>query len=191
MKALEDKILKEGKVLPGGILKIDGFLNHQIDVEFLNVLGRDVYNRFKDKGINKILTIEASGIGLACITAQHFGCKVVVAKKHQSINISGDVWSAKAYSFTHQRENSIILSKEYLGKGDKVLIVDDFLACGNACVALNKIINDAGAECLGVCCAVEKTHQGGHDRLTALGLDVYSLARVGSMDEETGVKFLK
>jgi len=191
MKALEDKILKEGKVLPGGILKIDGFLNHQIDVDFLNVLGKDVYEHFKDKNINKILTIEASGIGLACITALHFGCKVLVAKKHQSINISGDVWSAKAYSFTHQRENSIILSKEYLGKGDRVLIVDDFLACGNACVALKQIVDDAGAECLGVCCAVEKYHQGGHDRLTALGLDVYSLARVESMDEVTGVKFVK
>lgn len=191
MKALEDKILREGKVLPGGILKVDGFLNHQIDVEFLNELGKDIFERFKDSGVNKILTIEASGIALAVIAAQYFGCKVVVAKKHQSINISGDVWHTKVYSFTHQRENSVLLSKEYLGKGDRVLIIDDFLACGNACVGLNDIVKEAGAECVGVCCAVEKFHQGGHDRLKSLGLDVYSLARVESMDEETGVKFVK
>ena len=189
MRLLEEKILKEGKVLDGDVLKVDCFLNHQMDVAFLNELGKEIYERFKDKGINKILTVEASGIGLACLTAQYFNCKVLVGKKHKSLNVSPNVYSAKVYSYTHKTENTIIVSKEYLSKEDKVLIVDDFLANGNACLGLVDIINQAGGQVKGISCAVEKTYQGGYDKLTALGIDVYSLARIKKM-ENGNVEFM-
>ncbi len=183
MTILEEKILKEGKILEGDVLKVDGFLNHRIDVAFSTLLGKEIYNHFKDCEINKILTVEASGIGLACLAAQFFNCPVLVAKKHKSSNISSDVYYAKVYSFTHQRENTILVSKEYLNCSDNVLIIDDFLANGNACVGLVDIVKQAGATVKGISCAVEKTYQGGYQKLTDMGIDVYSLARIKEMKD--------
>ena len=183
MTILEEKILKEGKVLDGGILKVDGFLNHRVDVAFSTLLGKEIYEHFKDCDVNKILTVEASGISLACLTAQFFNCPLLVAKKSKSLNISSDVYSAKVYSFTHKTENNIVVSKEYLDSNDKVLIIDDFLANGNACVGLVEIVKQAGAEVKGISCAIEKTHQGGHQRLVDMGIDVYSLARIKDMKD--------
>lgn len=183
MTILEEKILKEGKVLDGGILKVDGFLNHRVDVAFSTLLAKDVYEHFKDCEINKILTVEASGISLACLTAQFFNCPMLVAKKSKSLNISNDVYSSKVYSFTHKKENTILVSKEYLDANDKVLIVDDFLANGNACIGLVDIVKQAGAEVKGISCAIEKTHQGGHQKLVDMGIDVYSLARIKDMKD--------
>ncbi len=183
MRLLEKKILEEGKVLDGDILKVDGFLNHLVDVPFSTLLGKEIYERFKNCGINKILTVEASGIGLACLTAVYFNCPVLIGKKHKSLNISNDVYVAKVYSFTHKKENTIVVSKEYLNSGDKVLIVDDFLANGNACVGLIDIVKQAGAEVMGISCAVEKTYQGGYQKLVDMGIDVYSLARIKEMKD--------
>ena len=189
MRFLEEKILKEGKVLSGDVLKVDGFLNHRMDVRLLAALGKEIYDHFKNCGVNKILTVEASGIGLACFTAQFFDCYVLCAKKHKSLNVSPDVYSATAYSFTHQKDNTIIASKEYLSSGDNVLIVDDFLANGNACLALIDICKQAGAKVVGISCAVEKTYMDGYKRLTDLGYDVYSLAKIASM-ENGSIRFV-
>lgn len=183
MKLLEQKILNEGKVLPGDVLKVDCFLNHQMDVAFLTKLGKEIYNHFKNCNVNKILTVESSGIGLACLTAQFFNCKLLVAKKNKSSNISSNVYVAKVYSYTHQTENNIVVSKEYLSRDDNVLIIDDFLANGNACLGLIDIVNQAGGQVKGVSCAVEKTYQGGYDKLVGLGIDVYSLARIEKMQD--------
>ena len=183
MTILEEKILKEGKVLDCGILKVDGFLNHRVDVAFTTLLGKEIYEHFKNCEINKILTVEASGIGLACLTAQFFNCPVLIAKKSKSLNIADDVYSAKVYSFTHKKENTVLVSKEYLDKNDKVLIIDDFLANGNACLGLVDIVKQAGAEVKGISCAIEKTHQGGHQKLVDMGIDVYSLARIKDMKD--------
>lgn len=183
MTILEEKILKEGKVLDGGILKVDGFLNHRVDVAFSTLLGKEIYEHFKNCEINKVLTVEASGIGLACLTAQFFNCPVLIAKKSKSLNISSDVYSTTVYSFTHKKENTIVVSKEYLDKNDKVLIIDDFLANGNACLGLVDIVKQAGAEVKGISCAIEKTHQGGHQKLVDMGIDVYSLARIKDMKD--------
>ena len=183
MTILEEKILKEGKILDGDILKVDGFLNHRVDVAFSVRLGEEIYKHFKNCEINKILTVEASGIGLACLTAQFFNCPVLIAKKHKSLNISNDIYYSKVYSFTHKKENLIMVSKEYLDSNDKVLIVDDFLANGNACVGLVDIIKQAGAQVKGISCAVEKTYQGGYQKLVDMGIDVYSLARIKEMKD--------
>lgn len=183
MRLLEQKILQEGKVLPGDILKVDCFLNHQMDVAFLTSLGKEIYEHFANYNVNKILTVEASGIGIACLAAQYFNCKVLVAKKKKSLNIANDVYSAKVYSFTHKTENNIIVSKEYLSSEDNVLIIDDFLANGNACLGLIDIVNQAGGRVVGISCAVEKTYQGGYDKLVAKGIEVYSLARIEKMED--------
>lgn len=183
MKLLEQKILNEGKILPGDVLKVDCFLNHQMDVAFLCELGKEIYNHFKNCNVNKILTVESSGIGLACLTAQFFNCKLLVAKKNKSSNISSNVYVAKVYSYTHQTENNIVVSKEYLSSDDNVLIIDDFLANGNACLGLVDIVNQAGGQVKGISCAVEKTYQGGYDKLVGLGIDVYSLARIEKMQD--------
>lgn len=183
MKFLEQKILNEGKVLAGDVLKVDGFLNHLMDVSSLSILGKEIYENFKDLKINKILTVESSGIGLACLTAQYFNCPVLVAKKSKSLNISNEVYSAKVYSFTHKTENSIVVSKEYLKSGDNVLIIDDFLANGNACIGLIDVVNQAGGKVLGISCAVEKTYQGGYQKLTDMGYTVKSLARIKEMKD--------
>lgn len=190
MKMLEEKILTEGKVLEGGkILKVDGFLNHQLDVNLLSCLGKDIYDHYKDCEVTKVLTVEASGIGLACMAAQFFNCRVLVAKKSRSANIANDVYSSKVFSFTHGNVNDVIVSKEYLEKGDKVLIVDDFLANGAAGMGLIDICNQAGAEVVGFTAAICKVYQGGFEKIKEQGIDTYCLANIASMDEN-GIKFL-
>lgn len=184
MELLKQKIMTEGRVVGEGILKVDGFLNHQIDVALVNEMGRDIYERFKDKGVTKILTIEASGIGLACMAALHFGCRVLYAKKSKTSNMgNADLYTSKAFSFTHQTENTVLISKKYLEKGERVLIIDDFLAHGEACNALMDLVSQAGAELVGVAIAIEKGFQGGGDKMRESGIDLYSLAIVERMSE--------
>lgn len=191
MNILQQKILTEGKVLQGGILKVDGFLNHQLDVAFLTELGKEIYDIFKDCEVDKILTVEASGIGIACFAAQFFNCRVLVAKKSKSVNISDDVYSAQVFSYTHKTDNNIVVSKEYLHAGENVLIVDDFLASGNATIGLADVVEQAGAKVVGVCCAIEKTFQGGYKRLAERGYNVHSLARIGDMTEDGQITFIQ
>ncbi len=189
MQLLEDRIRRDGKVRGTDILKVDSFLNHQIDVELLNALGREWRRLFDGCGVNKILTIEASGIGLACIAAQYFNCPVVFAKKSQTKNIAGDVYTTKVESFTHGRVYDVIVSKDFLCSDDRVLIIDDFLANGAALEGLIRLIGQAGAVLVGAGIAVEKAFQPGGSRLRQQGIRVESLARIKSMDEKTGIVF--
>ena len=186
MKLLEERIRKDGIVKPGNVLKVDNFLNHQMDVKLFNEMGKEFKRLFADVEVNKILTIEASGIGIACIVAQHFDVPVVFAKKSQSINIDGDVYSAKIESFTHKRVYDVIVSKKYLNPEDKILVIDDFLANGCAVAGLVDIIRDAGATVQGVGIAVEKGFQEGGKLIRGKGIRVESLAIVDGMDAETG-----
>jgi xanthine phosphoribosyltransferase len=191
MKSLEQKIVKEGKVYGGDILKVDCFLNHRIDVEFLNEIGKEFYSLYKGQGINKILTIEASGIGIACVTALNFSPVVpaVFAKKSASKNISGDVYTSKVFSYTHGKTYDVMVAKEHLGEKDKVLIIDDFLAKGAALEALVDICDQAGAEVVGVGIVIEKAYQGGGDRLREKGIRIESLARVSAMGTDGTIEF--
>ncbi len=190
MKLLEDRIRRDGKIFEGDVLKVDSFVNHQIDVGFISELGKEFYRLFGDCGINKILTIEASGIGIACLVATHFNVPVVFAKKSKSINISADVYSSKVESYTHGKTYDVIVSKEFLGKDDKVLIIDDFLAKGSALKGLIALAKDAGAEVVGAGIIIEKAYQGGGDYIrNEMGVRVESLARVASMSVEGGVVF--
>lgn len=189
MKLLEERIRRDGKVYDGDILKVDGFLNHRIDVGFVCELGKEFYRLFGDCGVNKILTVEASGIGIACLTAQYFGCPVVFAKKSRTSNQDAEVWSATAHSYTHGTDHTIVVSKEYLGKDDKVLILDDFLANGCAAQALLDICGQAGAEVAGIGIVIEKAYQNGGKALREKGIRVESLARIASMDPEDGITF--
>lgn len=189
MKLLEDRIRKDGKIGAGNVLKVDCFLNHQIDVPFLSELGKEFYRLYKDEGITKILTIEASGIGIACLTAIHFGVPVVFAKKTTTNNIAGDVYTAEVYSYTHERTYNIRLSKDFLTPEDRVLIIDDFLAKGSALMALMKLINDAGATVAGAGIVIEKAYQPGGKLLRDGGLRIESLAKISAMDEVNGVSF--
>ena len=187
MKALEERILQDGKVKPGNVLKVDAFLNHQMDIALFNDMGKEWAELFKNEKIDKILTIEASGIGIACIAAQHFqNVPVVFAKKSQSINISGDVYSTKIQSFTHKRVYDVIVSKQYLCKGDRVLLIDDFLANGCALQGLIELVEEAGAELVGIGIAVEKGFQQGGKILRDRGIHLESLAIVDAMDASTG-----
>ena len=186
MKLLEERILKDGTVKAGGVLKVDSFLNHQIDVELFNKMGEEFKQLFADRPINKILTIEASGIGIACIVAQHFGVPVVCAKKAKSINLDGDTYVTKIQSFTHQRVYDVIVSKKFLSADDHVLIIDDFLANGCAVDGLIDLIRSAGATVEGVGIAIEKGFQEGGKRIRAKGIRVESLAIIESMDDVTG-----
>ena len=161
MKALEEKILKDGQVRPGHILKVDSFLNHQMDIAFINEIGKEFKRLFADKPVTKILTVEASGIGIACITAQYFGVPVVFAKKAQSLNLDGSLYTAKVQSYTHNRVYDVILSKKFLSANDHVLIIDDFLANGCAVTGLLEIIRAAGATLEGVGIVIEKGFQSG------------------------------
>ncbi len=188
MKALEDKILREGKVLPGHILKVGSFLNHRLDVDFLMEMGEEIDRLFGTCGINKILTIEASGIAIAMGAAIKMHVPVVFAKKNKSGNISGDVFSSVVHSYTHGTDNTIIVSREFLSPEDKVLIVDDFLANGKALLGLIDIVKQSGAEVLGCCCAIEKGFQQGGDKLRKEGVRVESLAIIDSMDD-TSITF--
>ena len=190
MQILKDKIIKEGKVLPGNVLKVDSFLNHQMDINLFKQMGEEFKRRFADKNINKIMTIEASGIGIACVVASYFDVPVVFAKKSQSINIDGDVYVAEVESFTHKNKNQVIVSKRFLGPEDHVLIIDDFLANGCALQGLISIVAQAGGTVEGIGIAVEKGFQSGGRMIRNLGYQLESLAIVESMDAATGnVKF--
>lgn len=189
MKLLEDKIQKDGIVKTGGVLKVDSFLNHQMDIGLFDEMGKEWKRLFADAPVNKILTIEASGIGMACIAAWHFQVPVVFAKKAQSLNIDGEVYTAKVESFTHGRVYDVIVSKKYLGPDDHVLIIDDFLANGKALEGLIQIVESAGATLEGVGIAIEKGFQPGGDLIRGKGVRVESLAIVELMDVENGVTF--
>ena len=190
MKLLEDRIRKDGKIYEGDVLKVDSFVNHKIDVKFISEIGKEFYRLFENCGINKILTIEASGIGIACLVAMHFDVPVVFAKKSKSINISSDVYTSKVESYTHNKVYDVIVSREFLGPEDKVLIIDDFLAKGSALKALISLVKDAGAEIAGAGIIIEKAYQGGGDYIrNEMGVRVESLARVASMSVEGGVVF--
>ena len=190
VKLLEDRIRRDGVVLNEDVLKVDSFLNHQMDVELFNEMGKEFKRLFADKPINKILTIEASGIGIACIVAQSFHVPVVFAKKSQSVNIDGDLYTSKVESFTHKRVYDIIVSKKFLSADDHVLIIDDFLANGCAVMGLIDLINEAGATLEGVGIAVEKGFQQGGKLIREKGIRLESLAVIESMDAATGeIKF--
>ena len=189
MQLLEERIRKDGIIKEGNVLKVDRFLNHQMDIHLFEEIGKEFYRRFSDAGVNKILTIEASGIGIACVVAQYFHCPVIFAKKSQTKNIAGEVYTAKVESFTHGRVYDIIVAKEFLGHGDRVLIIDDFLANGAALMGLSKLVEDAGATLVGAGIVIEKAFQPGGDMIRARGIRLESLARVKSMNEETGVTF--
>lgn len=186
MDLLKKKILEEGEVYEGNILKVDCFLNHQIDCVFLGKVGKEFHRLFKDDGVNKILTIEASGIAIGAMVAQEFGCPLVFAKKTKTKNIAGDVYTTPVESFTHGTTYDIMVSKKFLNKGDRVLIVDDFLAIGNALKGLIKLVEDSGAELVGCGTVIEKGYQHGGDSLREQGIKVESLAIVESMNHETG-----
>ena len=190
MELLKERIRRDGKVKGTDVLKVDSFLNHQMDVELFAEIGKEFKRRFADREVNKILTIEASGIGIACVAAEYFHCPVIFAKKSQTKNIAGDVYTTKVESFTHGRVYDIIVAKEFLGPGDKVLLIDDFLANGAALEGLAKLVKDSGAELVGAGIVIEKAFQPGGDRLRAEGLRIESLARINSMSEETGVEFV-
>lgn len=185
IKALEEKILKEGTVLPGDILKVDCFLNHRVDVPFLMEMGKEIARLYENSGVNKILTIETSGIPIAFAAAQFMNVPMVFAKKNRSGNISENVYSTVVASYTRKTNYDVVLSKEFLGKCDKVLVIDDFLAKGNALKGLVDIINQAGAELVGCAIAIEKGFQGGGDELRAEGIRVDSLAIVESMTDDS------
>lgn len=190
MNALEERILKDGVVKEGNVLKVDSFLNHQIDINLYNEMGKEWKKRFAGKPINKILTIEASGIGIACIAAQHFDVPVVFAKKTKSINIDGDMYVALVESFTHKNINQVIVAKKFINEDDHILIIDDFLANGCAIQGLISIINDAGATVEGIGIAIEKGYQVGGRTIRNLGYQLESLAIVEEMNSQTGeIKF--
>lgn len=186
MELLEERIRRDGVVKSEGVLKVDGFLNHQMDINLFNEMGKELKRLFADAPINKILTIEASGIGIAAVVAQHFNVPVVFAKKSQSINLDGDVYSTKIQSFTHQRIYDVIVSKKFLNADDHVLLIDDFLANGCALNGLIELVEDAGATVEGIGIAVEKGFQPGGDDLRSRGYHLESLAIVQSMNPETG-----
>ena len=186
MKLLEERIRKDGTVKAGNVLKVDSFLNHQMDIDLFNEMGKEWARLFADRKITKILTVEASGIGIACVAAQHFHVPVVFAKKSQSVNIDGEVYSTKIESFTHKRVYDVIVSKKFLHPEDQILIMDDFLANGCALEGLIDIVNKAGASVEGVGIAVEKGFQKGGDLIRSKGIRVESLAIVESMDDKTG-----
>ena len=186
MEILEKRIAADGEVYPGNILKVNSFLNHQMDIGLLQERGREWKRRFEGAGINKILTIEASGIGIACIAAAEFGCPVVFAKKSKSLNLGKDVYTARVESFTHKNVSDVIVDRRFLGPDDRVLIIDDFLANGKALEGLMEILQQAGATLCGVGIAIEKGFQGAGDRFRAQGIRVESLAIVDAMDGERG-----
>ncbi len=189
MQLLKDRIMRDGKVRSGNVLKVDSFLNHQLDTALFGEIGKEFKRRFADEEITKILTIEASGIAIACIAAQYFQVPVVFAKKNQTKNIAGDVYTSKVESFTHGRIYDIIVSKDFLGPEDKILIIDDFLANGAALLGLIKLVQDAGATLVGAGIVIEKGFQEGGRMVRDSGVRVESLAIIDSMSEEGGVKF--
>lgn len=191
MKLLEDRILKDGHIGADNVLKVDSFLNHQIDVSFVCELGKEFYRLFKDENITKILTIEASGIGIACLAAQYFGVPVVFAKNTKTINIYSDTYNATVHSYTHKKDYDIVVSKEFLSKEDNVLIIDDFLAKGSALTALLMLIEKAGAKTAGAGIVIEKAYQGGGNLVRDMGIRVESLAKIKSISKKDGIVFCK
>ena len=190
MELLKRRIQQDGIVKGNDVLKVDSFLNHQMDVALFEEIGREFQRRFADCGVNKILTIEASGIGIACVTAQSFHCPVVFAKKSQTKNIAGEVYATKVESFTHGRVYDVMVAKKFLGPEDTVLIIDDFLANGAALEGLIDLVEQSGARPAGAGIVIEKAFQPGGGRIRAKGVQVESLARVKSMSEEHGVEFV-
>ena len=186
MNFLEERIIRDGIVKPGNVLKVDSFLNHQMDISLMEEMGREFKRRFAEKNINKVLTIEASGIGIACFVAKEFGVPMVFAKKSKSINIDGDMYVAEVESFTHKNKNQVIVSKRFLNENDRVLIIDDFLANGCALQGLISIVESAGASVEGLGIAIEKGFQIGGRVIRNLGYQLESLAIVEAMDAETG-----
>lgn len=189
MKLLEERIRRDGRVQGSDVLKVDSFLNHQMDVALFQELGREFKRLFDGCGVTKILTIEASGIGIACVTAQFFGCPVIFAKKSRTKNIAGDVYTSKVESFTHGKVYDIIVSKEFLLPSDRVLLIDDFLANGSALQGLIQLVREAGATLVGAGVCVEKAFQPGGGLIRSMGVRVEALARVQSMSQESGVIF--
>ena len=185
MLLMEEKIMTEGCVLPGGVLKVGSFLNQQIDIAFLRELGKEIARLYTGCGVNKILTVEASGIAIAAAAALELGVPMVFAKKHRTSNVDGSALSAKVHSFTHQTDYNILVSRDYLGPTDRVLLVDDFLANGAALQGLLELCRAAGAEVAGAAIAIEKVFQGGGERLRAAGIRVESLAKIASMEDGT------
>ena len=186
MNFLEERIVKDGIVKEGNVLKVDSFLNHQMDIELFDQMGAEFKKRFADRPINKILTIEASGIGIACVVEQHFGVPVVFAKKTKSINIEGEMYTAEVESFTHKCKNQVIVAKKFLSEDDHVLIIDDFLANGCALQGLIQIVKAAGGTVEGIGIAIEKGFQSGGTVVRNLGYHLESLAIVDGMDASTG-----
>ena len=186
MNFLEERIIKDGAVKPGNVLKVDSFLNHQMDIELMEQIGKEFKRRFADKHITKVLTIEASGIGIAAFVAKEFGVPMLFAKKSKSINIEGEMYVAEVDSFTHKNRNQVIVSKKFLSKGDRLLIIDDFLANGCALQGLISIANSAGATVEGLGIVIEKGFQIGGNVIRNLGYHLESLAIVDAMDAETG-----
>lgn len=189
MRLLEDRIRKDGVVKGNDVLKVDKFLNHQMDVELFTEIGKEFQRLFEGEKITKILTIEASGIGIACVVAQCFGVPVLFAKKNKTKNIAGDVYTSKVESFTHGRVYDIIVSREFLRPEDRVLLIDDFLANGAALMGLIALVREAGATLIGAGICIEKAFQPGGQRIREMGVRVESLARVKSMSEENGIEF--
>ena len=185
MQLLKDRIRKDGKIKGGNVLKVDSFLNHQMDIKLFEEIGKEFKRRFADAEVNKILTIEASGIGIACVVAQYFDVPVLFAKKNKTKNIAGDVYTSQVESFTHGRVYDIIVSKEFLGKGDKVLLIDDFLANGKALEGLAKLVKDSGAELVGAGIVIEKGFQNGGQKIRDMGVRLESLAIVDSMTDDS------
>ena len=190
MKLLEERIRKDGTVKAGTVLKVDSFLNHQMDIDLFNEMGKEWARLFADRKITKILTVEASGIGIACVAAQHFHVPVVFAKKSQSVNIDGEVYSTKIESFTHKRVYDVSVSKKFLHPEDHILIIDDFLANGEAATGAIRLIRKAHATIAGVGVLIEKAFQPGHEKLVSQGFDVYPLARISHMAKDE-IEFLE
>ncbi len=191
MELLEQRIRKDGRIYAGDVLKVDSFLNHQMDVDFLSILGKEFYNLFADCGVNKILTMEASGIGIACMTAQFFHCPVVYAKKGRSSNMAKDVWRSQVHSYTHGSDHDVVVSRQYLTEKDNVLLIDDFLAHGSASMALLNICRQAGAKVVGCGVCVEKAYQEGEQLLRDAGIRVEALAKIKSMSTDGTIEFCK
>ena len=189
MKLLEERIKEDGQVRPGNILKVDSFLNHQLDVALLEQLGKEFYEKFKDKNITRILTIEASGIALVWLTAQYFNVPVVFAKKAKSKNLDGELYTSTVHSYTYGKDFTVTLSKKFLSKDDTVLLIDDFLAVGKAMRGLIDICNQAEAEIAGIGIAIEKGFQSGGKELREAGYDVYSLAIIDEMSDDGMICF--
>ena len=189
MQLLKERIIRDGKIGEGNILKVDSFLNHQMDIALFNEIGREFKRRFANCDVNKILTIESSGIGIACITAQFFDVPVVFAKKTKTNNIYGDVYTSKVDSYTHGTTYDIVVSKQFLLPTDRVLIIDDFLAKGSALNALISLVKDAGATVVGAGIVIEKAYQPGGKLIRDMGVRVESLARIASMSVEDGIRF--